>query len=202
MEKSGSLVSQTAKWDVGSQRTSSLMGLGVGTRCDVLQVSQIAERGPVSCLGLGDSAPFPNLWIFFLSFFFVCVCGFLVIFFWFVCLFCFVFVLSTPSSPVGIRNVGIPFRLLCFPPSEGGRRSWWTGQRVPPEEGMLAQTLTEGYVPPVLWPTAISDFQHFNKHTAFRLCLISQTVLPPPCFIDSFPHCLCSELAAGFVSFL
>lgn len=114
MEKSGSLVSQTAKWDVGSQRTSSLMGLGVGTRCDVLQVSQIAERGPVSCLGLGDSAPFPNLWIFFLSFFF-CVCVWFFGDFFLVCLFVlFCFCFKHSLFPSGHQECGDPIQAPLF----------------------------------------------------------------------------------------
>lgn len=107
---------------------------------------------------------------------------------------------------MGIKKVGIPFRLLCSPPSEGGREGWWTGQRVSPEEGTLAQTLPEQYVPLVLRPRATSDFSALQYHVASKLCQISQTILlfhswlPIPGFIDSFSHCLCAKSAAGFVS--
>lgn len=82
----------------------------------------------------------------------------------------FFFVLSTPSSPVGIRNVGIPFRLLFFLPSEGGRG-------YPLRKGSWSEPLQRGMCHQCYDPEQFLTFQHFNKHSAFRLCLVSQAVL-------------------------
>lgn len=112
---------------------------------------------------------------------------------------------------MGIRKVAIPFKRLCSAPSEGGRGRWWTGQQVSLEEGLLALTLPQGWVPESQrdgW-TAQSNFwlTALEYHVASKLCLIFQTILfcswlPLSCFIDCFSHCPYAELTAGFVSFL